>query len=441
LGSDTYDNDGNTINSLGTANAYDFENHMVQDGFVTIVYDGDGNRVSETVAGVTTNFLVDTQNPTGYAQVVDELQSSAVTRTYSYGLERISESQTINSTWTPSFYGYDGHGSVRQLTDSAGAVTDSYDYDAFGNLSNSTGSTPNNYLFAGEQHDPALSLYYNRARYLSTTTGRFWSMDADEGSTKDPGTLHKYLYSRGDPVGRIDPSGHDSIAEFSVSFAINATLNAMSTIRLPGSAGQFIANALVPSWVWQDLANLTPDAVEVGANVGATFNTRIPVGVTVGAGVEILVSPKTGNDAMYTYVGGGITFGSTATSVGGGGTAGLIFNCPRSDDYEGQFLTLTVPMAALPPSVRSALAGDWQSITPSVYDNLIPSLAYGLGMLFSENGSINVFYSPSQGSTHAFGVSLGVGGSIVSVGSPTSNWALSDSYYWQDYPSGPTPFR
>ena len=56
-----------------------------------VAYDGDGNRVSETVGGVTTNYLVDAQNPTGYAQVVDELQGSTVTRTYSYGLEQIAE--------------------------------------------------------------------------------------------------------------------------------------------------------------------------------------------------------------------------------------------------------------------------------------------------------------------------------------------------------------
>jgi hypothetical protein len=138
---------------------------MTQHGLVTLAYDGDGNRVSETEGGVTTNYLVDTQNPTGYAQVVDELQSGTVARTYSFGLERISETQSISGTSATSFYGYDGHGSVRQLTNSTGAVTDTYDYDAFGNIVNSTGSTPNNYLFAGEQYDPALSLYYNRARY------------------------------------------------------------------------------------------------------------------------------------------------------------------------------------------------------------------------------------------------------------------------------------
>jgi hypothetical protein len=41
-------------------------------GAVTIVYDGDGNRVAKTVGGVTTQYLVDDLNPTGYAQVVEE---------------------------------------------------------------------------------------------------------------------------------------------------------------------------------------------------------------------------------------------------------------------------------------------------------------------------------------------------------------------------------
>jgi RHS repeat-associated protein len=232
LGTDTYDNDGNTINSLGTANAYDFENHMVQHGFVTLVYDGDGNRVSETVGGVTTSYLLDTQNPTGYAQVVDELQSGTVTRTYSFGLERISETQTLNSVLTMGFYVYDGHRSVRQLTNSAGTVTDTYDYDAFGNLINSTGSTPNNYLFAGEQFDPALNLYYNRARYLNTTTGRFWNMDTDEGDDQDPLSLHKYLYAEADPVDGTDPSGfQDSMGELGAEESMSASLDSMPTLN------------------------------------------------------------------------------------------------------------------------------------------------------------------------------------------------------------------
>src|SRR6266513_4179762 len=39
-----------------------------------------------------------------------------------------------------------------------GNVIDAYDYDAFGNLIHSTGTTPNNYLYAGKQFVPALIL-------------------------------------------------------------------------------------------------------------------------------------------------------------------------------------------------------------------------------------------------------------------------------------------
>ena len=70
---------------------------------VTIVYDGDGNRASETVGGATTKYLVDTLNPTGLPQVLDETVNGAVTRTYAYGLQRISENQLNGSTWTAGY--------------------------------------------------------------------------------------------------------------------------------------------------------------------------------------------------------------------------------------------------------------------------------------------------------------------------------------------------
>ncbi len=68
------------MNGRAGTNVYDFENRLVQAGSVKLGYDGDGNRVSETVAGVTTKYLVADQNLTGYAQVMDELQGTAVTR-------------------------------------------------------------------------------------------------------------------------------------------------------------------------------------------------------------------------------------------------------------------------------------------------------------------------------------------------------------------------
>ena len=176
------------------------------------------------VGGVTTKYLVHTLNRTGLPQVMDEMVSGAVTRTYAYGVQRISEDQPISSTWTPSFYGYDGHGNVRFLTNNAGTVTDSYDYDAFGMPITSSGTTPNNYLYSGEQYDGALGMYYLRARYYNPATGRFLVMDPDAGSVLDPATLHKYVYTQNDPVDRIDPSGRADIEEEAVLDAKTFTI-------------------------------------------------------------------------------------------------------------------------------------------------------------------------------------------------------------------------
>lgn len=216
LMTETYDNNGNVVSSGAKTFTYDSENRLtsMNGGYVTLQYDGDGNRVSETVSGVTTRYLVDDLNPTGYAQVVEELSGGAVQREYTYGLQRISEDQLINKAWTPSFYNYDGGGTVRQLTSLAGSVTDTYAYDAFGNLLASTGATPNNYLYRGEQYDPSMGLYYLRARYYNPMSARFMSRDPDVGKPKAPRTLHKYIYASDDLIDRVDPAGRDDLVEF-----------------------------------------------------------------------------------------------------------------------------------------------------------------------------------------------------------------------------------
>src|SRR5690606_22068143 len=74
------DANGNTLTSPGvttTPDAYSFHNRLLRrvgdDGVVVeILYDGDANKVGERIDGVTTWFLVDTMNPTGYAQTLEE---------------------------------------------------------------------------------------------------------------------------------------------------------------------------------------------------------------------------------------------------------------------------------------------------------------------------------------------------------------------------------
>jgi len=49
--------------------------------------------------------------------------------------------------------------------------THMYDYDAFGNLIFSSGTTPNNYLFAGEQFDASIGIYYNALAITTRESG------------------------------------------------------------------------------------------------------------------------------------------------------------------------------------------------------------------------------------------------------------------------------
>ena len=229
VSSETYDLNGNALTASGKSFSYDSENHLtsMNGGQVTLVYDGDGNRVAKTVAGVTTLYLVDDLNPTGYSQVVEELVNGAVTRQYTYGLQRISENQVVSNTWTTSFYGYDGGGSIRNLTNASGTVTDTYEYDAYGNALTTSGTTPNVYLYRGEQYDADLGLYYLRARYYNPATGRFMSRDPLDGDKFNPASLHKYLYANGDPIDGIDPTGRDDDL---FSYTRLATVRAAETL-------------------------------------------------------------------------------------------------------------------------------------------------------------------------------------------------------------------
>ena len=126
------------------------------------------------------------------------------------------------------FYHYDGVGSTRLLTDGAGAASDTYDYDAFGNLIASTGTTPNVYLFTGEQLDPNMGFYFLRSRYMAPEFGRFITADTFPGFIFDPPSLHKYSYANNDPVNMIDPTGQFSLASVSVSVSISSILSSIA---------------------------------------------------------------------------------------------------------------------------------------------------------------------------------------------------------------------
>ncbi len=232
--SDAYDNNGNTRwTTNGTLQGpynYDVENRLTNFGNITITYNGDGQRVKKVVGSTTTLYVVDSLNPSGYAQVLEELTAGVATNFYTYGLDLISQ----RKPGVTNFYGYDGHGSTKFLLTLAGGVSDTYMYDAYGTRLDAQGTTANNYLYCGEQWDADLGFYYLRARYLSPGMGRFWTMDSYAGENEDPLSLHKYLYGAAGPVNGYDPSGHNNLTEQQVTtflMFVGLTMNGANALR------------------------------------------------------------------------------------------------------------------------------------------------------------------------------------------------------------------
>ena len=284
LTTNTYDANGNTLAAGARTFVYDSMDRLTKfnSGAVTMVYDGDGTRVAKTSGGVTTQYLVDDLNPTGLPQVAEEVVGGAVARRYTYGINRISQTQA----GVTSMYDYDAHGDVRALMSTAPVApgnfatpTDTYEYDAFGNLIGSTGTTSNVYRYQGEALDEETGLYYFRARYYDPVAGRFLTIDplAAQGE-------HPYEYAGADPVNGHDPTGQQDVEEESLI---------VGSIVLPYQAELVGIEASIKC-LWgltsSMLANASGDIVRIGAcQMGAARGTGTapapkPPGTSGGSG-------------------------------------------------------------------------------------------------------------------------------------------------------------
>jgi RHS repeat-associated protein len=158
----------------------------------TYAYNADGLRMSKT-SGSTSQFVWDTA---GASPLLLKDGSTA----YVYGpsglpLEQISGSNTY-------YFHNDQLGSTRLLTDSSGSVQSTYTYDAFGNLTATTGSIANPLRFAGQYVDLESGLYYLRARYYDPITAQFVTLDPAAAATRQ-----SYAYVKQNPLNLTDPSG------------------------------------------------------------------------------------------------------------------------------------------------------------------------------------------------------------------------------------------
>jgi RHS repeat-associated protein len=456
LSTDNYDKDGNTTNSSGVPYLYDYANRLTNsgNGAVILTYGADGNLIKKITPSGTNLYLVATVNPTGYPQVVEELLVAGTTnlsKTYTYGSALINQRKPGTAT---NFFVADGHGSTRVLLDSGTNVVNTLAYEAYGTLIASNATTQTSYLYCGEQWDADLKMSYRRARWLNQNSGRFWTMDLFEGKRENPFSLHKYLYASCDPVNRIDPSGNDDLVELLATTAIRSGLGALVSAALK-PAGGYIAAALIPKSARNTLAyDGAPDAIMLGISGSLSVGFgQFPGGVTGGAGLELLGSPKTFNLALYGYAGGGVTFGATSDSPSVQGTVGLVFRTRDSQVYRGPFVTMSMPYKYLSPIITKKIdaflasgmmADVWTHKDVAGGGPELAAEAKSLGLILSEiinRSSVNVFFDPTLENT--VGISFSVSADIPLETSSTSNPSVTYTKYWQLLPMGNenVPFR
>jgi len=207
-----YDARGNRSTQIGNAvidtaaatNTYNALNQLTSAAYAeqttSYSYDPTGMRLTKTNSGVSTRYTYDN----GGRIILKE--DGAQSTTYIWGGNRLLAKKLAGGA--QYYYLYNGHGDVVQITDSAGNIVNSYEYDEWGNITSQTEGIENEFKYAGQTYDSETGLYYLRARYYDPTTGRFISKDSNEGSIVNPLSLNLYTYCVNNPIIFVDPSGN-----------------------------------------------------------------------------------------------------------------------------------------------------------------------------------------------------------------------------------------
>ncbi len=138
--------------------------------------------------------------------VIEEVEDGVLTASYDHepGLYGNLLRQTRNGV--TSYFHYDGRGDTVALTDDSGDVTDTKEYDAWGNVIVSTGSTVTPHTFLGRKgyHMDTILQYYVRARLYTANLAMWNAVDPDAAANRRA-TLYGYV--KNSPISLTDPSG------------------------------------------------------------------------------------------------------------------------------------------------------------------------------------------------------------------------------------------
>jgi RHS repeat-associated protein len=161
-------------------------------------YDPFGRRIYKSSSSTTSIYTYDGDN------LIEETNSGGATVARYSQTQNIDEPLAMLRSASTSYYEADGLGSITSLSSGAGALAQTYTFDSFGKQTASTGSLVNAFQYTARESDPETGLYYYRARYYDSATGRFLSEDPLQFGGGD---ANLYAYVANSPTNLIDPSG------------------------------------------------------------------------------------------------------------------------------------------------------------------------------------------------------------------------------------------
>jgi RHS repeat-associated protein len=184
----TYDANGSLISNGVSTYTYDSANRLIAvDGTdidTTMSYNGLGQRLSMTASNVTTQYVMDGNNPL-------TADAGGNVTTYLYGLGAVAQK---NIAWNYALP--DGSNAPRQLTDANGEVALAVRYTPWGDTLETYGTGNFQLGYFGGVMDGATGLLYvGNGQYYDPATGRFLTRDAKPNQSNP--------YTPFDPMGAL----------------------------------------------------------------------------------------------------------------------------------------------------------------------------------------------------------------------------------------------